>query len=106
MREIGEKPLDSGASPSSAEASTGRLPPFGLVALVLAIATTVLCFAVPFGIPALVYAVLARRARSTGEMDVAEKYLRRSLVFSTLAFSFGVAVELFLLVRHLAAGFQ
>jgi len=74
--------------------------------LVLAIATTIFCFAAPFGVPAIVFAVRARAAGSAGSADVARARARISLAFSGAGIVLGLLIELFLLIRHMAAGFQ
>jgi len=74
--------------------------------LASAIAVTTLCAAPPFGIPAILYALSARAAEGSGAADLARRRARMSVVFSAFGAALGLLFELYLLVRHLAAGFQ
>jgi hypothetical protein len=97
--ESGEKRLGAGVSPVDTRGAPA-LP------LALGIATTCLCFAAPFGVPAILFALRARRAHRAGAADLARTSARWSLVCSAIAIVLGALVEVFLLIRHLAAGFQ
>jgi Interferon-induced transmembrane protein len=74
--------------------------------LASAIAVTTLCAAPPLGIPAIFYALGARAAERAGAPELARRRARMSVVFSAVGVFVGVLFELYLLVRHLAAGFQ
>jgi hypothetical protein len=91
------RPQAAARSPASA----GSILP-----LVVAIATTILCVAVPFGVPAIAYALRARSAQDAGATEIARSRRRMSLVLSALGIVLGSLVEIYALVRHLAGGFQ
>jgi uncharacterized membrane protein YhaH (DUF805 family) len=87
-------------SPAAAEPINTTLP------LVLSIVATVLCWGVPLGIPALVLALQARRARDAGAMATARTRARLAIALSVVAFVGGFLVEAFLLIRHMAAAYH
>jgi hypothetical protein len=72
--------------------------------LILSIASTLLCCDPVLGLPAIVLAILARRAADMGAIDLARKRARMARLLAIASMGVGLAFELAEGIRLLAGG--
>ena len=94
----GVPPLGGPMTPGSGNDVDTTLP------LILSIASTLLCCDPLLGLPAIVFAILARNAADTGAIDLARKRARLARALAIASMGVGLVFELVEGIRLVAGG--